>query len=152
MKQGLVLQNGAVLPAPMEWTATAEACQQKCRSSAPCSFFTWKSDSHPMKGGCWLFPETSVPMTQVKDPNATSGVKDCLSQTAEAALEGGPATKSFVAENPSGLSSNMLWAILGGVAVTAAGGGVAAYAASGKSKRAKRGGFGPAGLVMPAQP
>lgn len=152
MKQGMVLQNGALLPAPTEWTATPESCQQKCHSSTACSFFTWKSDTHPMKGGCWLFPESSLPMTRVKDPNATSGVKDCLSQTAGAALEGGPATKSLVAESPSGLSSNMLWAILGGVAATAAVGGVAAYAATGKTKRAKRGRFGLAGLmILPAQ-
>jgi flagellar basal body-associated protein FliL len=77
-------------------------------------------------------------MAQMADPNATSGAKDCSSRGA-VGLAQGPA-KSFIAQSPSGMNSNTLWAVLGGVAVAAAVAGVAAFASSSsESKKGKRG-------------
>lgn len=136
LRKGVVLQD-SLLPVPVQWTSSAAECQQKCLASKGCSLFTWKKNTKPT-GGCWLFPEPAAPMAQMADPNATSGAKDCSSRGA-VGLAQGPA-KSFIAQSPSGMNSNTLWAVLGGVAVAAAVAGVAAFASSSsESKKGKRG-------------
>ena len=136
LRKGVVLQD-SLLPVPVQWTSSAAECQQKCLASKGCSLFTWKKNTKPT-GGCWLFPEPAAPMAQMADPNATSGAKDCSSRGA-VGLAQGPA-KSFIAQSPSGMNSNTLWAVLGGVAVAAAVAGVAAFASSSsEAKKGKRG-------------
>ena len=103
LKKGVVLQD-LLLPAPLQWTASAALCQQKCEESKSCSQFTWKNNTNPV-GGCWLFQAGSSPM-QVADGNATSGAKDCSAFK-------DVAVKSLIAASPGGMSSNTLWAILG---------------------------------------
>eukprot|EP00435_Cladocopium_sp_Y103_P009348 s980_g2.t1 len=135
LRKGVVLQD-TLLPVPLQYTSSAAGCQQKCQASKTCSLFTWKKNTKPT-GGCWLFPEPAAPMAQKADPNATSGAKDCSSRAA-VDLAQGPA-KSLIAESPSGMNSNTLWAVLGGVAVAAVVGGVVAFASSSESKKGKRG-------------
>ena len=133
IKTGMLLQD-SLLPAPVSWTETAEKCQQTCQTSKTCTLFSWKADSNPV-GGCWLFPERSSPLRQISDPKATSGPKECLSSDD---LEQGPG-KAFISQEPSGLGSNTLWLILGGVTVAAALGGMAAFVSTGSKRKGKRG-------------
>ena len=133
IKTGMLLQD-SLLPAPVSWTETAEKCQQTCQTSKTCTLFSWKADSNPV-GGCWLFPERSSPLRQISDPKATSGPKECLSSED---LEHGPG-KAFISQEPSGLGSNTLWLILGGVTVAAALGGMAAFVSTGSKRKSKRG-------------
>ena len=133
IKTGMLLQD-SLLPAPVSWTETAEKCQQTCQTSKTCTLFSWKADSNPV-GGCWLFPERSSPLRQISDPKATSGPKECLSSKD---LEQGPG-KAFITQEPSGLGSNTLWLILGGVTVAAALGGMAAFVSTGSKRKSKRG-------------
>ena len=133
IKTGMLLQD-SLLPAPVSWTETAEKCQQTCQTSKTCNLFSWKADSNPV-GGCWLFPERSSPLRQISDPKATSGPKKCLSSKD---LEQGPG-KAFISQEPSGLGSNTLWLILGGVTVAAALGGMAAFVSTGSKRKSKRG-------------
>ncbi len=132
-RTGMLLQD-SLLPAPVEWTETAEKCQQTCQTSKTCTLFSWKADSNPA-GGCWLFPERSSPLGQISDPKASSGPKECPSSED---LEQGSG-KAFISQSPSGFGSNTLWLILAGAATAAALGGMAVFASTGSKRKSKRG-------------
>ena len=98
-------------------------------------------------------PAKSKPAAVVDDSEAPGPAKslplgpaNSLAQSPANSLAQGPA-KSYIAQSPSGMNSNTLWAVLGGVAVAAALGGVAAFASS--SSESKKGGK--RGLKISAQ-
>lgn len=57
------------------YVINAISCQQSCAANPTCKKFTWKGDTTPLKGGCWLVSDADAEVRD--DPMAISGPRLC---------------------------------------------------------------------------
>lgn len=57
------------------YVINAISCQQSCAANPSCKKFTWKGDTTPLKGGCWLVSDADAEVRE--DPMAISGPRLC---------------------------------------------------------------------------
>ena len=98
-----------LMPSPNMYVPDLESCEKSCRESLLCQEFSFKQDTVPTSGGCWLFNEH---VKLVKDVNASSGAKSCK-ETATAApqIAGVDHAKSFLGSEKTDYT--VLYCILG---------------------------------------
>lgn len=154
LKQG-TLGKDPFLPAPSMYVANWASCAENCHKSLLCKEFSYKEDTTPSKGGCWLFNKVNVNFDE--DAKAVTGDKACQDTEASAvpvvpatAALSGPALSDSAGITPdggkqksmlagsSGQDHTVLYCVLGGAAAAAliAGGGYAMM--PGKKSRKKR--------------
>lgn len=177
LKEG-TLGKDPFLPAPSMYVANWASCAQNCEKSLLCKEFSYKEDTAPSKGGCWLFNKANVNFDE--DAKAVTGDKTCqdteasaaaaaavaaaaqtgpaaLSDAADATVEGAAASitpdggkqKSMLAGS-SGQDHTVLYCVLGGAAAAAliAAGGYAMM--PGQKARKKRTRTAPAAPAAPS--
>ena len=113
LKQG-TLGKDPFLPAPSMYVADWASCAKNCEQSLLCKEFSFKEDTVPTTGGCWMFNKVDVDFQE--DSKAVTGDKTCQDPvTAET-----PATIEAAKDNVAAISSATATS-LGGVANTVAG-------------------------------
>ena len=113
LKQG-TLGKDPFLPAPSMYVADWASCAKNCEQSLLCKEFSFKEETVPTTGGCWMFNKVDVDFQE--DSKAVTGDKTCQDPvTAET-----PATIEAAKDNVAAISSATATS-LGGVANTVAG-------------------------------
>ncbi|CAJ1388894.1 unnamed protein product [Effrenium voratum] len=107
-------------PLPALYFKTVAECQKSCDSNLLCQWFSYKADSYPTNGACYIFTKTDV--AKEADPKAFSGPKGCQETTILTdAATAAAGVASNLQEGATGAAADMQTAVNGQVnAVTGA--------------------------------
>ncbi|CAJ1428435.1 unnamed protein product [Effrenium voratum] len=81
---GTCLESGMLskdpsAPLPALYFKTVNECAKSCETNPLCQWFSFKEDSYPTNGACYIFTKTDV--AKEADPKAFSGAKGCKDLT-----------------------------------------------------------------------
>ncbi|CAJ1350076.1 unnamed protein product [Effrenium voratum] len=115
-----MLSKDPSAPLPALYFKTVAECQKSCDSNLLCQWFSYKADSYPTNGACYIFTKTDV--AKEADPKAFSGPKGCQETTILTdAATAAAGVASNLQEGATGAAADMQTAVNGQVnAVTGA--------------------------------
>ena len=121
------LGKDPMLPAPSMYVANWATCAENCAKSLTCQEYSFKSDTAPTSGGCWLFNKADVDVEA--DPKAVTASKAC--KAPPAALAAAEAGMNALADGVDGAASAVTGTAQVGVDKVTSGVNTAATAAAG---------------------